>query len=245
MAERGEGEGPFLVFTASGIVGTRGTTYGVGVAATGQVRVGVEDGEVEIAGSGTLDAPVVVGAGKAATLTFDGRVESPVTFEEDDWGEWRDEAEAEADPAELAEMHAAYVEDAYDEMDDAYAELDGVTAEATVYVDDAAGYEAAADTGAYEESAEDRAAAIEAAYLAALRLELLTYALASQGLCRPRALSAAPEGGGAGVRRSRPEDSRGGAVPERSTTRWSMTGCVPCAPTTTSTIRWGVGTRWW
>jgi hypothetical protein len=36
VADRGPGEGPFLVYTSSGIVGTRGTTYAVGVAATGE-----------------------------------------------------------------------------------------------------------------------------------------------------------------------------------------------------------------
>src|SRR6266545_3309060 len=58
VAARAPGEGTFMVFTPGGVVATKGTIYTVGVAASGVSRVGVEEGDIEVAGSAKLDAPV-------------------------------------------------------------------------------------------------------------------------------------------------------------------------------------------
>jgi hypothetical protein len=90
------GEGAFKVYTPGGVVATKGTTYAVGVAADGEARIGVEDGAVEVVGLAALDAePVVVETGAAATLEVAGTVAEPQPWPEDDWGVWRDTADAE------------------------------------------------------------------------------------------------------------------------------------------------------
>ena len=48
VTPRAPGEGPFRVYTSSGVVLTKGTVYGVGVAASGEARVGVESGTVDV-----------------------------------------------------------------------------------------------------------------------------------------------------------------------------------------------------
>jgi len=177
VADRGPGEGPFLVYTSSGIVGTRGTTYAVGVAATGEARIGVEDGEVEIAGSSALDTPVTVAAGKATTVSVEGKVEVPEVFAEDDWGTWRDGAEAGAEPEEIVEVHTGRLEAVEAETEEAYADLEELT-QASVQVEATAlEQEEAGDAAAYEKGTEAGAVTLEATFLASLRLQQLTYAM--------------------------------------------------------------------
>lgn len=177
VAERGPGEGPFLVYTTSGIIGTKGTTYAVGVAATGETRVGVEDGEVEVAGTAKLDEPVTLAAGKAATLSVKGEIADPEEFTEDDWGDWIDELEAEADPEKVVEVHTEELEAEEAATEEAYAELEELTnATAELEANDEK-LEEENDAEAYEAGAEEGAATIEATFLASLRLQQLTYAM--------------------------------------------------------------------
>jgi hypothetical protein len=180
VAPRGEGEGPFLVYTPSGIIGTKGTVYGVGVSANADVRVGVESGSVEIAPAAKLDQPMEVKAGSAATVTVAGEL-SAGAFKEDDWGEWRDAGEAELEAASVAELHVGRLEALEAEADTTYAELEtlaGATAEANLAAEQA---EKAGDTAAYEANGEDRAATIEATFGASVKLQHLTYAMLAHG----------------------------------------------------------------
>jgi hypothetical protein len=179
VAPRGAGEGPFMVHTPGGIVTAKGTVIAVGVAVTGVARVGVEEGEVEVAGRADFSAPVVVAAGNSTTLTMVGAVEPAVAFTSDDWGEWRDTAEASAEPAALVEAQTVQLAELDAQLEAAYPELEAlsttVDAEAAVAVE----AETAADPVAYEAVAEPLGADVEATYLASLRLQNLTFAALS------------------------------------------------------------------
>ena len=177
VSPRGEGEGPFLVYVPSGIVGAKGTTYGVGVAATGQVRVGVESGTVEVVGSAKLDAPTSIAAGQVVLVTPDGEVGATADFKTDDWGEWRATAEADVEPKKLAEYHASKIEDLEKDTRDAYDDLADLSDEATAGATKAGEFEAAADPAGYEAAEPEVATAVESAYLESLRLQYLTYAM--------------------------------------------------------------------
>jgi hypothetical protein len=180
VSERGEGEGPFLVFTSAGIIGTKGTTYAVAVAATGEVRVGVEEGEVEVAGGASLDEPVAVAAGNSTVITAEGSVGGSIEFALDDWGAWRDEAEASGTAAALAEVHLAALEVLEADIEGGYDDVEVLTeavveAEAPVIA-----AEEADDGAAYEEAAPEIGATVEASYMASTRLQYLTYAMLSR-----------------------------------------------------------------
>lgn len=180
VSERGQGEGAFLVFTSAGIVGAKGTTYAVGVAATGDMRVGVEDGEVEVAGGAALEAPIVVSAGHKVDLSEQGKVGKVVEFTADDWGQWRDTLEAEATAEAMAKAHIKAVQKLELEIGRGYRDLEAqakavVEAEAMVLEAEKSG-----DEKAYMVAAPELAATVEASYLASARLEFLTYAMLSR-----------------------------------------------------------------
>jgi hypothetical protein len=176
VSDRAPGEGAFKVYTPTGIVMTKGTVYVVGVAVTGEARVGVESGSVDVIGLGGLDAePVAVEAEHAATFATDGSVGGSVEWTTDDWGTWRDEAEAEADAAAVVEVHAQALNDLQRELDAAYADMQ---ASADAYADFEAKAAASADakaTADYEVIAPEGAATIEASFNLAGLIEALTW----------------------------------------------------------------------
>lgn len=179
VSQRGAGEGPFLVFTPGGVIGTKGTTYAVGVAVNGATRVGVEEGVVEVAGNADLAAPTVVTANQSIGLAVDGTLAATAEFTTDDWGTWRDEAEAEGTPSELVLAHSVQIETLEPQISAAYESLQELTAEVEQEDATAREMEAAGNVAGYEADAEARTVALDASFQASLRLEGLTYAMLS------------------------------------------------------------------
>lgn len=179
VTDRSPGEGAFRVYTPTAIVLTKGTTYGVGVAATGEARVGVESGSVEVIGITALDTePVMVDTSTQVVVAADGKVGSTSAWATDDWGTWRDEVDAKADYNATIKMHG----DAMVELDRA---LVATYAELQANADAAATFEATAatsaeknDTAAYTAAQAEGAATIDASFALAGRLEALTWAYA-------------------------------------------------------------------
>lgn len=179
VSPRSAGEGPFLAYTAGAIVGTKGTVYAVGVSASGEARVGVEEGEIEVAGTAALDEPVALVAGKAATVAADGTVAAPEPFVTDDWGTWRDETDATVKPAAAVSVHVEALAELELETDKAYIELEGLTQDAGEVEAAAEVAAQAGDSAAYEASEAERTATIEASFLASVQLQQQTYAMLS------------------------------------------------------------------
>jgi len=85
VSDRAPGEGAFKVYTPAGVVLTKGTVYAVGVAASGEARIGVESGAVDVVGLADIAAaPIAVEGGAAATLSAEGAVAAPVEWKTDD-----------------------------------------------------------------------------------------------------------------------------------------------------------------
>ena len=180
VTPRAPGEGAFHVYTPAGVVVTRGTVYGIGVAASGQVRIGVEAGAVDVFGLSAFDAePLVVDGGAVAIIEANGSVGSAAPWPADDWGLWRDEADAKIELTATVDAHAAAMADLEKALIEAYADLDAAadavaTFEATASVSADKG-----DTATYQASLPDGAATIDASFNLAGRLDALTWAYAS------------------------------------------------------------------
>jgi hypothetical protein len=179
VTPRAPAEGPFRVYAASGVILTRGTTYGVGVAASGEARVGVESGAVDVIGIAQLDAkPVAVPKAQQVVIAADGKVGAAAAWPADDWGTWRDERDANVKLDVAFDAHAAALADLNKALIDGYAELQ-------TNADAAATFEATAATSAekndpamYTTALPEGAATIDASFLLAARLETLTWAYA-------------------------------------------------------------------
>jgi hypothetical protein len=177
VAERAEGEGPFIVYTQSGVVQTKGTVYTVGSVASGTTRVGVEEGSVDVSGSAALDAPVAVEGGSAVEIAPEGEAGAVQPMGTDDWGTWRDEMEAKVKAEEAAKFHADRAEKLEAELQTAYAELEVQTKAAADAEARAQEAEAAKDTKAYEAAAPEIGGAVDASFAASMRLQYLTNAM--------------------------------------------------------------------
>lgn len=193
VSQRGTGEGPFLVYTPGGVIGTKGTTYAVGVAVTGATRIGVEEGELEVAGHADLANPTVVTANQAVGLAADGTVAATTAFTTDDWGVWRDEAEAEGNAAALVTVHTERIEALEPEVSAAYDSLQELTAAMEQEDATAREMEAAGNLAGYEADAEPRTVALEASFNASLRLQGLTYAMLSHAYLADELYARHPE----------------------------------------------------
>lgn len=178
VSPRGVGEAPFMVFTPSAVATATGTVYTAAVTADGNSRIGVTEGTVEVAGTATLDAPVAVKAGQVTDVDASGDVAAATELAKDaNWATWRYEAEASIDAKAAAEAHAHALSELRPVMVKAYGEL-GTLAEASGEVVAKADAAAEAkDKKTYAQTAPERAATLEATYLASLRLEQLTYAM--------------------------------------------------------------------
>jgi hypothetical protein len=176
VSDRAPGEAAFKVYTPSGVVMTKGTVYAVGVAATGEARVGVESGAVEVVGLGALDAdPVAVEASHAASMSADGTVAGSVDWTTDDWGQWRDDSEANIDAGAVVEANGAALTSLAADLNAAYADLD---ASAQAFADFETKAAAAADakaTADYEAVAPEGAADIEASFDLAGAIQAMTW----------------------------------------------------------------------
>jgi hypothetical protein len=181
VTPRAPAEGPFRVYTPSGFVVTKGTTYGVGVAADGEARVGVESGQVDVVGLAQQDAdPVAVGTGNAATLDAKGTVAAPAAWPSDDWGTWRDDADAKLDVNAAVDAHGAALADLDKQLTDGYADLNTSADSAATFEANAAASADKNDTAAYVAAEPEGAATIDASFAVGGRLEALTWAYAGR-----------------------------------------------------------------
>lgn len=177
VTPRAPAEGPFRVYTSSGVIVTRGTVYGVGVSASGDARVGVESGTVEVVGLAQLDAqPFPVQKSMQVVLAADGKVGTPAAWPADDWGTWRDDADANVQLAATVDAHGKAMADLYQQLLDGYAQLLASADQAATFEASAAASADKNDTAAYQSAQADGAATIDASFSLASRLEALTWA---------------------------------------------------------------------
>ncbi len=177
VTPRTPGEGAFRVYTPAGVVITRGTVYGVGVAASGDVRVGVESGAVDVFGLAALDAkPIAIEGGAFTTLEASGSVGTPAPWPADDWGTWRDGADANIEISASIDAHAKAMAELNTSLLAAYADLDSAASSVATFEASASASAAKADTATYEASLPDGAAMIDVSFSLAGRIEALTWA---------------------------------------------------------------------
>jgi len=180
VTSRAPGEGAFHVYTPAGVVVTRGTVYGIGVAASGDVRIGVESGRVDVFGLAAFDAaPLVVDAGAFALIDASGSVGSAAPWPSDDWGTWRDETDAKIEIAATVDAHADAMAELEKSLITAYADLDAAADSVATFEANASVAADKGDTATYEASLPDGAATIDASFNLAGHLEALTWAHAS------------------------------------------------------------------
>lgn len=173
---RAEGEGPFLVFVPAGVVNALGTTFAVGVAATGDARVGVEEGTVEVAGSSDLTHTASLTADKAVALSAGGELAAVAKLDAQ-WGTWRADLEAAVEPTAALDAHVKAAKAAEVQIEAGFDVLQDLTVKAAQVDADAESMKEKSDLVGYEASAEARVGAIEAPFLVSLRLEQLTFAM--------------------------------------------------------------------
>jgi hypothetical protein len=181
VVPRAPGEGPFRVYTPAGVIVTKGTVYGVGVSASGDARVGVEAGSVDVVGLAAVDAePVAVAAGSSVTLEGKGTVGAPAAWPADDWGVWRDEADAKVEVAAAVDGHGAAMAEIDRSLAETYADLDASAKAVADFEVEAAASADKGDQAVYEAKLPDGAASIEASFGVAGRAEALTWAYAGR-----------------------------------------------------------------
>jgi len=179
ITPRAPGEGAFKVYTPGGVVLTKGTVYAIGVAATGEARIGVETGMVDLVGLAAVDAdPIVVQAGNAATFTAEGAVGQPTAWVVDDWGTWRADVDADADAKVIVQGHGTMLADLGTALGTAYADLDTAAASYAEFETKASTAAEANATADYQAVAPEGAATIEASFGVAGHIEALTWAYA-------------------------------------------------------------------
>ncbi len=179
VTPRAPAEGPFRVYAANGVILTRGTTYGVGVAANGEARVGVESGTVDVIGLAQLDAqPVAVPKAQHVVIAADGKVGTAAAWPADDWGTWRDDTDANVKLDVAFDAHAAALADLNKALVDGYAELQSNADAAATFEATAATSAEKNDPAAYTAALPEGAATIDASFLLGARLEARTWAYA-------------------------------------------------------------------
>jgi hypothetical protein len=180
VTPRAPGEGAFRVYTSSGVILTKGTTYGVGVSASGEARVGVESGSVDVIGLAQMDAtPIAVEKTTQVVIAADGSVGSPAPWPTDDWGTWRDETDAKIQLTAAMDAHANAMADLNKQLVEGYAQLQ-TTADANATFEATAATAAEKnDQAAYTAALPEGSATIDASFSLAGRLEALTWAYAS------------------------------------------------------------------
>lgn len=183
VTPRAPGEGAFRVYTTAGVVVTRGTVYGVGVAASGEVRIGVEAGMVDLFGLSAFDAePVVVNGGAMATIEANGTVGGSSPWPVDDWGTWRDERDAKLELSAAVTAHNEAMAELETSLVTAYADLDAVADSVATFEASASVAADKGDTATYEAALPDGAASIDASFSLGMRLEALTWAYSSHAV---------------------------------------------------------------
>ncbi len=179
VTPRAPAEGPFRVYTPSGFVVTKGTTYGVGVDASGAARVGVESGQVDVVGlAQPAGPPVQVGSGSATTLDASGSASAPTAFGSDDWGQWRDNADAKVDAGSAVDAHGSAMAALDQQLGSDYQALDTTVDAAVGFEDDAAADAGSNNTAAYQAAAPAGVVAIDGSFAIGARIEASTWAYA-------------------------------------------------------------------
>jgi hypothetical protein len=194
VSPRAPAEGVFRTYTPAGIVLAKGTTYGVGVSASGQARVGVESGAVDVIGLADVAAkPVTVESGASIVLAANGDVASPSPWPTDDWGTWRDQADAKLEVAAALDAHEQALAHLSTDLKDAYADL-GASADAVATFESSASAAASAnDPTKYEAALPEGAASIDASFGVAGRIEALTWAYAGHAALASELYIRAPQ----------------------------------------------------
>jgi hypothetical protein len=182
VSARAPGEGSFVVFTPAGVIATKGTTFGVGVAADGDARVGVESGEVEVAGAVSFDQPVTLAASSAVAMAADGTLDQTAAWPADDWGTWRASAEADVDVSATANAHAEAMTKLMAQLEGTYGTLQDLGTQLATFEAQAAADAKAQNTAAYEARLPEASVNMDASFLAAMHLEFLTYAYVSHAV---------------------------------------------------------------
>jgi hypothetical protein len=137
VAKRAEGQPPFSVYTPSTVTAVQGTILSVGVGLSGDSRVAVDEGTVEVVPVAKLDAePVVVEAGKQVEVAAgqDRPKLRGYDPEKADWDEWLEKHEAQAAKKadQLAKRHKELIErlaKKYEELEKKEKELEKLAAE--------------------------------------------------------------------------------------------------------------------
>ncbi len=180
VSARAPGEGAFRVYTPTAVVLTKGTVYGVGVAATGQTRIGVEQGAVDVIGLTKVESePVALEGGSAIELDAQGSLGKPAAWPNDDWGAWRDNADASVEATATVQAHGTAMAALDTKIREAYTELDASADSIATFEANAAVAADKGDTAAYQASLPDGAATIEASFSLAGRIDALTWAYVS------------------------------------------------------------------
>ncbi|HUQ03356.1 MAG TPA: FecR family protein [Kofleriaceae bacterium] len=180
VTARAPAEGAFRIYTPGGVILTSGATVGVGVAASGDARVGVEAGQVEILGLADLTvAPIELDAGMSLALGASGALAAPAQWPSDDWGVWRDEVDADVKLVSALQAHGAALASLDAELVASYADLDATATAVAAFETSAAASAAAGTPATYQASLPEGAATIDASFAVAGRVELLTWAYAA------------------------------------------------------------------
>jgi hypothetical protein len=176
VSPRARGEGAFLTTAGTALVGAKGTAFAVGIVAGGRIRVGVEHGEVEVAGAKALDKPLTLGPAQVTKIEPDGEARPPEDFKRDDWGDWRFAAEQSADLPALARYHADRLVGEEAKLDTDYLLLQKLATTASTLTWQAESNTTPKAAAEYKATASERAAAIEATYRLAAEIVRLTHA---------------------------------------------------------------------
>ncbi len=184
VSARAPGEGAFRVYAPSAVViAPSAATFGIGIGATGETRVGTEAGTLHAIGVAAMDGePAKLDKSMQVIIAADGKLGAPSAWTTDDWGAWRDGVDAKADVGGTIKTHG----DALAELDMA---LSAGYGELQTNADAAATFEASAataaeknDAAAYTASLPEGSATIDASFALAGRLEALTWAYAGHSM---------------------------------------------------------------
>jgi len=115
VAARTEGQGAFSIYTPSAAVAVQGTVLAVGVGLSGNARVAVEEGKVEVTPVARVAAkPLLLVAGKVIIIAVGKPISAPKAYsaEKAGWDEWLEaEDQAAAKNADgIAALHSGAVE---------------------------------------------------------------------------------------------------------------------------------------
>jgi hypothetical protein len=181
ISPRARGEGAFLTSAGPALIGAKGTVFSVAVVAGGLVRVGVEHGEVAVAGPAALDKPVALQTAEAVLVDLKGVAGKVEAFKVDDWGDWRFAIESSGDVAAVAKVHADRLVGTVSRLDANYQVLQslGTTASTLTWQAEANAKRKGPGVAEYKSSAVERAASIEAMYRLSVEISRLTGAALS------------------------------------------------------------------